>query len=251
MMMRKKYFYNIYVIEIVLLLLLLMGCAPVYPPSYATEVPVSEMKSLKLVSFTPKTMKIKSDTITSSYNKFVEKFSEYTNLTAITYLSVSNAEIEDGETTSFSVGITSPSIYYFTGIMRGTHPAVFEISIANIGEEPITIRWDNLSYIDAKGISHKVIKSGTRIIERDRPVGNVLVPPNAKIVEMLQPTDSIYYSSGDSLSNWYAKPVLEDLSVGDRVTIFIPIEVKGQVRNYSFVFEAQSPSETTKPKQTE
>ena len=75
----------------------------------------------------------------------------------LAYFSISKAEIEDGESTSFSLGITSPSTYYFTGILRETHPAVFELSIANKDEEPIMVQWDNLAYVDAKGITHKLI----------------------------------------------------------------------------------------------
>ena len=150
----------------------------------------------------------------------------------------------EDNTLEFEISLTQPSVS-LSSLTEG-YPVVFGVKITNKLDEPVKVKWENVAYIDSSGLSHRVVKTGTRFIERDRPIGDIIIPPAARIEEIILPTDAIYFGN-----EWRSEEVLDKLSNEDKVTIFIPIEVKGQVRNYSFVFEAQTPSETTEPKQTE
>ena len=150
----------------------------------------------------------------------------------------------EDNTLEFEISLTQPSAS-LSSLTEG-YPVVFGVKITNKLDEPVKVKWENVAYIDSSGLSHRVVKTGTRFIERDRPIGDIIIPPAARIEEIILPTDAIYFGN-----EWRSEEVLDKLSNEDKVTIFIPIDVKGQVRNYSFVFEAQTPSETTEPKQTE
>jgi hypothetical protein len=123
-------------------------------------------------------------------------------------------------------------------------PKGIACTIRNKTNDPISVNWNMVSYIDASGDAHKVIHSGIRLVDKEAPQTPTLIPPTARINETLFPTD--YIQSGSSgLSQQPLWPntghVSKDESQlknleGSTFSVFMPIEVGGKANNYSFVF---------------
>jgi hypothetical protein len=121
-------------------------------------------------------------------------------------------------------------------------------SIRNMTDDPISVNWNLVSYVDAHSDAHKVIHSGIRLMDKEAPQTPTLIPPTARINETIFPTD--YIESGSS--GLHQKPLWPDggyLSKdnsylnsleGNTFSVFMPIEVGGKTKNYSFVFKIVS-----------
>lgn len=115
--------------------------------------------------------------------------------------------------------------------------------LRNKTDNPIKIDWDQVSYVDVLGESHKVMHSGVRYIERDKPQAPTVVPPTAKVEDMVFPSDYVYYSSGE-YGGWREIPLFPEAPAakiykGSSFSIFMPLEVNGVVKNYIFTFKIE------------
>ena len=113
--------------------------------------------------------------------------------------------------------------------------------LQNKGNNPIKIDWDQVSYVDVSGKSHKVIHSGVRYIERDRPQVPTIVPPTANVEDIVFPSDYVYYSKS---IGWCKTPFFPEgpdakIYKGRAFSIFMPLEIDGVVKNYLFTFEIE------------
>lgn len=113
-------------------------------------------------------------------------------------------------------------------------------ALSNKTTEPIKIDWDQVSYIDIDGESHKVIHSGIRLMDRANPQSPTIIPPSAKITDMVYPSGYVYYEKG-RYGGWREMPIFPDAPSalkykGQSFGVFLPIEVKGKVENYLFKF---------------
>lgn len=149
------------------------------------------------------------------------------------YITVSDSSVE------FQIRLSStatllPQTSDFIG-----YPVVFGIGVKNKTAEPAYVSWDNVAYIDAGGLTHKVVKSGTKFDDRTQDIGEVIIPPGARIDEIMQPTDSVYYDTDKYTSGWRGNPVLEKLSSNDKVTISFPIRVHNKTIKYFFIFKVK------------
>jgi hypothetical protein len=106
------------------------------------------------------------------------------------------------------------------------------LGLNNKTNVPIKVDWDQASYVDIEGQSHKVIHSGIRLIDRDKPQSTTMIPPSAKINDILIPSDHIYYEEV-LIPGWRHKPLLPDAPLalrakGKTFSIFLPLESKWQ-----------------------
>jgi len=72
----------------------------------------------------------------------------------------------------------------------------FSFRLENLTNAGIEIDWDRCSYVDPLGTAHRVIHSGTRFIERDRPQAATVIPVGSAIEDALVPVDHIEYKDG-------------------------------------------------------
>ena len=72
----------------------------------------------------------------------------------------------------------------------------------------IEIVWDQSVYIDETGKSSRLVRGNVRLVEKDRPQTNTLIPPGAKIQETIFPIDHIRHNSDGSL---YQAPLFPDI----------------------------------------
>lgn len=123
-----------------------------------------------------------------------------------------------------------------------TIKAVFDIdrkkiafTLLNKADSPIKIRWDEVSYVDPTGESHRILP----------PQSATAIPPTAKIKDLIIPTDYGYsYLAGrfDSRSvnkQFLPKPNTKEARKhkGQHLSVLMPVEVNGTVKNYLFTFE--------------
>lgn len=121
--------------------------------------------------------------------------------------------------------------------------------LTNKTDNPIKIDWGSVSYVDPAGKAHRVIHTGVKLADRDAASPPTIIPPTARIEDLIVPTDNIYYTSG-RYGGWSRHPlfptilniaeseknsILKGLE-GKTFTLFMPIEIEGKSHNYTFVF---------------
>jgi hypothetical protein len=140
--------------------------------------------------------------------------------------------------------IESPDLQYSDDLSR----FVFSISKRQIGfvlqnktDDPIEIDWNKVAFVDVSGESHKVMHSGVKYVNRNESLAPTTIPPTAKLEDIVFPTDYVYFEEGE-YGGWRETPLFPD---GDRAAslkgqtfvVFIPMRMKGVVKNYSFRFK--------------
>jgi hypothetical protein len=123
--------------------------------------------------------------------------------------------------------------------------ALIAFSLQNKGTEPIRIDWDKVSFVNPDGVASRVMHSGVRFIERDRPQPPTIVPPGARITDELLPTNRVQYGRG-----WDVVPLLPTKGhavCGESFSVFMPLEVGHREENNSFVFRIDCGGPQTQP----
>jgi hypothetical protein len=106
--------------------------------------------------------------------------------------------------------------------------------IQNKSDAAMKINWDEVSFISPDDRASRVIHSGIRLIEKDSPQTPTLIPPNSRIKDFIVPSDNIVFSSG-----WKTYELFPGEAVnfnGKKFTIYFPMDIKGNKKEYSFSF---------------
>lgn len=116
----------------------------------------------------------------------------------------------------------------------------FAFTLQNKTDNPLTLDWNQVAYVDAFSQSHKVMHGAVRYIERDRALPPSIIPPGASLTDVVLPVDYVSYVSG-RYSRWVTEDMLPNPETGQRLVgktigIFIPLNPNGMVKNYNFVF---------------
>lgn len=116
-------------------------------------------------------------------------------------------------------------------------------ALKNKTNPAIKINWDQVSYIDVLGKSHKTMHSGIKYIDRNNPQSPTVIPPNSKIEDVIIPTDYVEYISG-KYGGWEKLPFFPDgsdakLYKGESIGIYMPLELNKNTKDYSFSFKIQ------------
>jgi len=120
--------------------------------------------------------------------------------------------------------------------------------LANHTDRSIRIIWDEAAYVDANGVSHRVIHEGVKYIDRSASQPPSVVPPNSEIHDSIIPVDHVYFMSGQ-YGGWgelpllpvsaYSKKHMESIVeqyVGKTLRVLLPIELQNVVVDYIFTF---------------
>jgi hypothetical protein len=145
----------------------------------------------------------------------------------------------------------SDTLSFEDEVMSGTFliaPDGISCTLRNKTADPVTINWNNVSWVDYSGEAHKLIHSGIRLMDKEAPQPATLIPPLAKINETMFPADHVKSTS----SGWSKLPMWTDLVEltednsplkkfeGAMFSLFMPIEVQGKTKNYNFIFTTKS-----------
>jgi hypothetical protein len=117
------------------------------------------------------------------------------------------------------------------------------ILLYNKMNTPIKVDWNSLSYVDITGLAHGVVHTGVRYMERDRPQVPTVIPPAAMIEDAIIPSDHISYTPGSG-GGWSSRALFPDMTetdlyIGKSFSVFMPLELDGAVKNYSFSFRIE------------
>jgi len=110
--------------------------------------------------------------------------------------------------------------------------------LQNKTDGPITIDWDQVAFVDLSGKSHRVIHGGTKLADRDKPQARTVVPPTARMEDMIWAADYVELVG----TEWVQNPILPSshLAVnykGQTFSVFMPLDLDGQRKNYLFTIE--------------
>lgn len=127
----------------------------------------------------------------------------------------------------------------------------FSFSLKNKTDHSIKIIWDEAVYVDENGSSGRVMHAGVKYTDRNASQPPTVIVKNAKIDDLVCPTDNVYYVSGQ-YGGWHTKPLFpnsattqEDLnkltqaSVGKVVQILLPLQIEETVNEYIFTFKVE------------
>lgn len=114
-------------------------------------------------------------------------------------------------------------------------------ALRNASDEPIRINWDDISYVDPSGRSHRVMHQGIKYNERENPQAPKTVPPGARIEDTLQPTDMVRFVKFGSRSEWRKDTLFPGgeaafRTEGQEFSVFMPLTIGGETVNYNFQF---------------
>lgn len=116
-----------------------------------------------------------------------------------------------------------------------------QFHLENQTEEPIKLDWNQVSYIDVLGESHRVMHEGVKYTDKDKHQPPTIIPPTAKASDSVFPTDHVYYSSGRyggwNETNMFPEAPLAKQYKGKKFGVFMPMEVNGKIINYFFSFK--------------
>jgi hypothetical protein len=111
-----------------------------------------------------------------------------------------------------------------------------QFSLQNKTESPIEINWDQSAFIDFSAQSHRVIHAGIKWNDREKPQAPAIVPPTARISDIIYPADYAEWSGSD----WLHKPVVPPAELaykGQTFSVFMPLKINGEVKNYLFTIK--------------
>ena len=115
-------------------------------------------------------------------------------------------------------------------------------TLRNKTESPIKIDWNQWSYVDVEGKSHKVFHRGVKYKDKETLLPPSTVPPTAALEDLIVPTDHVEWSNVEG--GFRTLELLPDNAtastfIGKTVSVFMPIEVNGNVKNYMFSFKVK------------
>jgi hypothetical protein len=124
----------------------------------------------------------------------------------------------------------------------------FAFTLENKTDHSIRIIWDEAVYVNENGSSGRVMHAGVRYIDRNNPQPPTIIVKNAKIEDMIVPTDNVYYLSG-RYGGWRTKPLfpnrattqtelnsLSEQYIGNIVKILLPLQIQDTINEYMFSF---------------
>ena len=114
--------------------------------------------------------------------------------------------------------------------------------LRNKTDNPISIDWNQVSYIDLSGGSHKVMHEGVKYITRSESQPPSIIPPTANLKDIVFPIDYVSYSSSRYSSGWREEPLFPEGPAaakykGGTFSVFMPLVVNGSAKNYLFSFK--------------
>jgi hypothetical protein len=119
------------------------------------------------------------------------------------------------------------------------------ISILNKTEEGVKVNWEEISFIPPSGMASKTLHGSCVMGGLNTPQPPSIIPPHAKIVDFLVPAESFYYDKKyerwktRDLSSYIDKASQNNNTFG----IYLPLEIKGQKKEYNFVFRINKMTE--------
>ena len=112
------------------------------------------------------------------------------------------------------------------------------LTLENRTDKPVKIDWNQVTYIGIGGNASKVIHTGVRFIQADSPMPPTIIPPSAKITDVVVPTFALRQGN----SGWTVEDILPGKSdaarvLGQTIGLFLTLEIDGRVKEFLFTFQ--------------
>ena len=131
-------------------------------------------------------------------------------------------------------------------------PKVITFLLTNKTDHSIKIIWDEAAYVDTEGITHRVMHSGVKYIDRNNSQPPTVVVRGGTISDLILPTDYVYWASGQYGGWWEESPLFPYKSgnpdqlaaeaqqyVGKTIQILLPLQIEDVVNEYLFTFRVR------------
>jgi hypothetical protein len=110
-------------------------------------------------------------------------------------------------------------------------------TLQNNTDVPIKIDWNLVTFVESWGGSQGVIHKGVKLIDKQAAKPPSLIPPKARLDDMVVPVDRVEFVEG----RWLIQPLLIQgptslKTVGQDFSIFMPLEIGTTTKNYIFTF---------------
>lgn len=127
----------------------------------------------------------------------------------------------------------------------------FKITISNETPNSIKVVWDSGAFIDEQGVSHRIIHTGVKNIDKEKAQVPSVIPSSTQIVDVVAPSDYIRLGNND----WIYEPLIKKQGLNsyktreeaerfneqlNPVKLMIPIERDGKVQEYTLTFTPYS-----------
>lgn len=110
-------------------------------------------------------------------------------------------------------------------------------TLQNNSDEPIKIDWNLVAFVESWGTSQAVVHKGVKFVDKESTKAPSVIPPKAKIEDMVVPVDRIELVE----SNWLTHSLFIEgpaslKMVGQEFSVFMPLVIGTATKNYSFTF---------------
>jgi hypothetical protein len=133
------------------------------------------------------------------------------------------------------------------------------LQIKNKTDNDIKILWDEASFVGVDNTASRVVHKGVKYFSMDLSMPPTIIPANTKTNEAIVPQDNVSFGLTDeqkmaniisaignaytrSNSNsyiqekWNTTPFGSEQSIGEKVSIVLPMEINGNKERYQFDF---------------
>lgn len=137
--------------------------------------------------------------------------------------------------------------------------------LENRTEHSMKIIWDEAAFVAPNGQTSRVMHKGIRLINRNESQPPTVIAAGSKLVDMVAPTDYVDEPSGND--GWRQEAFLDPYRLtpleaknddtveefrhgvlgnqGSEFRILLPLEIEGEVNEYTFTFEVRDASVPT------
>ncbi len=119
--------------------------------------------------------------------------------------------------------------------------AEIDFVLQNKSDDPIKLDWNLVSFVASWGTSQGVIHKGVKLADRQASKTPSMVPPGAKIEDIIVPVENVEFVNGDWLTHdlFLDGPAALKM-VGQEFSVFMPLDLGGKTKNYTFTFKIVS-----------
>jgi hypothetical protein len=167
--------------------------------------------------------------------------------------SPANSKVKFGETKVVKVEDEGLSKYHYEDDLIDIYWYVgsehFNFKLTNKADYTMKLNWDDMAYVNEDGSTMRVMHSGVKYIDRNSSQPASALPKNASLSDLLQPTDNIYYISGQ-YGGWRTKKLFPNYEsdeaaqaggiVGKTVRVIFPVTIQDVSNEYVFEFKIDS-----------
>ena len=162
----------------------------------------------------------------------------------------SQAKVRYGEPKITPIQEDGLQKYYFEDdlikILFFTSTIQIEFVLTNKTDHSIKIVWDEASFVDEKGVGHRVVHGGTKLIDRNGPQPPTVVVRKGTIADLVYPSDYVDWTG----SSWHHRPILPNYGetipgilekeanavIGKTIQVLLPLQIEDVVNEYIFSF---------------